>query len=260
MANNNPLEFNPEITTVWSFPQRGNWATHNPKYRGNWAPQIPRNVILKFTKEGDLILDPMAGAGTTLVEAKLLNRDAIGIDINPEAIRLTKKHLEFTADNQSKQECYIGDARRLEKIDDNSIDLVITHPPYLNIIKYSEGKIASDLSNIGSLGKFLAAFEPAIKEFYRVLKPDHYCAILIGDTRRRRHFVPIAYNVMTLFLKNGFVLKEDIIKAQHNCQTTPKWRAMVEQYDFYLIMHEHLFVFRKPAEKEDLTIYKESCL
>lgn len=260
-ANNlHPEHFEPEITTVWSFPERGKWATHNPKYRGNWAPQIPRNVILKYTEEGDLVLDPMVGAGTTLVEAKLLNRNAIGIDLNPTAVKFTKDNLVFDTGNKSKQDCYIGDVRKLDKIADVSIDLICTHPPYLNIIKYSEGKIPDDLSSIGSLKKFLAEFELAIKEFYRVLKPDHYCAILIGDTRRKRHFVPIAYNVMTLFMKNGFVLKEDIIKAQHNCQTTPKWRAMVGQYDFYLIMHEHLFVFRKPTSPNELPDYKESII
>lgn len=252
--------FEPEITTVWSFPERGKWATHNPKYRGNWAPQIPRNVILKYTKENDLVLDPMVGAGTTLIEARLLNRNAIGIDINPNAVKQTNENFKFDVENKSCQECYVGDVRNLENIKDGSIDLIATHPPYLNIIRYSGGKIANDFSNIGSLSKFLTAFEPAVKEFYRVLKPDHFCAILIGDTRRRRHFVPIAYNLMTLFMKNGFILKEDIIKTQHNCQTTPKWQAMVEKYDFYLIMHEHLFIFRKPAEKEDTAIYKESSL
>ncbi len=250
----------PEITTVWSFANRGKWATHNPKYRGNWAPQIPRNVILKYSKEGDLVLDPMVGAGTTLVETKLLNRNAIGIDINPAAVSLTAEHLKFSVNNKSQQECYVGDVRCLNKIPDESIDLVCTHPPYLNIIKYSDGKIQEDLSNIGSLAKFLVRFEPAIKELYRVLKPNHYCAILIGDTRRKRHFVPVAYNLMSLFMKNGFILKEDIIKIQHNCQTTPKWRAMVEKYDFYLIMHEHLLIFRKPASKEDLQHCKESTL
>ncbi len=247
-----------QTTTVWSFPKRGDWATHKPTYRGNWAPQIPRNLILKYTKEGDLILDPMVGAGTTLIEAKLLNRDAIGIDINPNAVSLTKEALKFEADNKYKQECYVGNARKLEKIADNSIDLIATHPPYLNIIKYSEHEIPGDFSNISSLNKFLLQLEPAVQEFYRVLKPDHYCAILIGDTRRRRHYVPLAFNVMSLFLKNGFILKEDIIKIQHNCQTTPRWSSAVNKYDFYLIMHEHLFVFRKPENNEDLTIYKES--
>jgi len=254
------IKFNEETTTVWSFPERGAWVTHKPTYRGNWAPQIPRNLILKYTKEGDLVLDPMVGAGTTLIEARLLNRDAIGIDINSQAIKFSKESLKFEVENKSKQECYVGDARKLEKITSDSIDLIATHPPYLNIIKYSETPLASDLSNIGSLSKFLSEFEPVVKEFYRVLKPDHYCAILIGDTRRHRHYVPLAFNVMSLFLKNGFILKEDIIKIQHNCQATPRWSAAVKKYDFYLIMHEHLFVFRKPKHKDDKVQYKESTL
>jgi len=249
-----------QTTTVWSFPERGNWATHKPTYRGNWAPQIPRNLIFKYTKEGDLVLDPMVGAGTTLIEAKLLNRDAIGIDINPQAIKLTREALRFEVDNKSKQEAYIGDTRKLEKVSNDSIDLITTHPPYLNIIKYSERAIPEDLSNISSLSKFIVEFEPAVKEFYRVLKPDHYCVILIGDTRRHRHYVPLAFNVMSLFLKNGFVLKEDIIKIQYNCQTTPKWSTEAKKYDFYLIMHEHLFVFRKPKEEYEKSTYKESML
>ncbi|HAZ11080.1 MAG TPA: site-specific DNA-methyltransferase [Candidatus Omnitrophica bacterium] len=257
---NHDVCINFETTTVWSFPERGAWATHNPTYRGNWAPQIPRNLILKYTKEGDSILDPMVGAGTTLIEAKLLNRDAIGIDINPYAIKLTIEALKFEVNNKSKQECYIGDAKSLKKITSDSIDLIATHPPYLNIIKYSEQPISGDLSNISSLSKFVAEFDLAVKEFYRVLKPDHYCTILIGDTRRHRHYVPLAFNIMNLFLKNGFILKEDIIKIQHNCQTTPRWSAAVKKYDFYLIMHEHLFVFRKPKHNDEKVLYKESTL
>lgn len=256
----NEEQFEKEITTVWSFPERGDWATHNPEYRGNWAPQIPRNIILKYSNEFDLILDPMLGAGTTLVEAKLLNRNAIGIDINPYAIQLAQKNLFFESKNESKQQLFTGDVRKLEKILNNSIDLIVTHPPYLNIIKYSDGMIPNDLSNIGSLNKYLNEFEPAVKEMFRVLKPDHYCAILIGDTRRKRHFVPLAYNMMALFMKNGFILKEDIIKVQHNCKTTPKWKSMIEKYDFYLIMHEHLFVFRKPNINTKLSDYKESMI
>ncbi|MDR2410897.1 MAG: methyltransferase domain-containing protein [Bacteroidales bacterium] len=256
--NKHPNSFKPEITTVWSFPERGAWATHNPKYRGNWAPQIPRNLILKYTKEQDLVLDPMVGAGTTLIEAKLLNRNAIGIDINPSAVKLTKENLLFDMDNKSRQEIFNGDIRDLSKFKDNTFDLIATHPPYLNIIKYSDGKITKDLSNIGGITKFSEEFRPAVKEMYRILKSNKYCAILIGDTRRRKHYVPFAYRIMDLFLSEGFILKEDIIKTQHNCKTTPRWRKMIEDYDFYLIMHEHLFVFRKPAKNEDLSIFSAS--
>jgi DNA modification methylase len=195
-----------------------------------------------------------------LIEAKLLNRDAIGIDINYQAVKLTKEAMKFEVKNKSKQEYYVGDAKNLEKINSDSIDLIATHPPYLNIIKYSEQLISCDLSNISSLSKFIAEFDFVVKEFYRVLKPDHYCAILIGDTRRHRHYVPLAFNIMNLFLKNGFILKEDIIKIQHNCQTTPRWSSAVKKYDFYLIMHEHLFIFRKPKYDNEKLLYKESIL
>jgi hypothetical protein len=64
--------------------------------------------------------------------------------------------------------------------------------------------------------------------------------------------VPLAFAVMQRFLRAGFVLKEDIIKVQHNCRTTERWRPKAQSGKFYLIMHEHLFVFRKPKAGEDL--------
>jgi len=255
----NSEHYESEATTVWSFPDRGNWATHNSKYRGNFAPQIARNIIEMYTEKGDSILDPMVGAGTTLIEAKLLARNALGLDINPQTVELTKKSLQFKHHPPSKQKVQVGDARNLSFLKDNSFDLILTHPPYMNIIKYSEGKIEGDLSNISSLLKFCDEIEKIAKELFRVLKPDKYCAILIGDTRKGKHFVPLAFNVMQRFLKVGFVLKEDIIKVQHNCKFTERWRPKAKQDKFYLIMHEHLFVFRKPKPDENLSCLKYSC-
>ncbi len=246
-------EYTPEFTTVWSFPQRGAWATHNSSYRGNFAPQVPRNLIEMYSKKGDSILDPMVGAGTTLIEAKLLGRCALGIDINPDAVKLSEKSLQFKHHPQTKQKVKLADARELSFLKDNSFDLIVTHPPYMNIIKYSQGHIEGDLSNISSLPKFCDEMEKVASELFRVLKPDKFCAILVGDTRKGRHFVPLAFNVMQRFLKAGFVLKEDIIKVQHNCTTTGKWKSKALKDKFYLIMHEHLFVFRKPTPQEDLS-------
>jgi len=77
-----PPDFRLETTTVWSFENRGKWATHRGDYRGNWAPEIPRNLILRYTQPGDTVLDQMVSSGTTLVECKLLGRNGIGVDIN----------------------------------------------------------------------------------------------------------------------------------------------------------------------------------
>ena len=82
----------PKPTTVWSFPDRG--ATHVGNYRGNWSPHIPRNPIL-LHGAGGLVLDQMAGSGATLVECRLLERPAVGVDINPDAAIVARKRLDF---------------------------------------------------------------------------------------------------------------------------------------------------------------------
>jgi len=245
-----PENFEIETTTVWSFPKRGDWATHknNAKFRGNWAPQIPRNLILRYSRPGDLVLDQMCGSGTTLIECKLLGRNAFGFDINPQMLKLAQDNLNFDLPDKAKSGNITlkkGDARNLREIKDNSIDLIATHPPYADIIKYSEGKLKEDLSNIHSIDKFCAEMKTVASECYRMLKPSKYCGILIGDTRRKKYFQPMAYGVMQSFLEAGFKLKEDIIKHQWNCKTTPYWANMSKNYNFLLIMHEHLFVFEK---------------
>jgi DNA modification methylase len=91
-----PKSFTLQAFTTWSFPKRGSWATHKGNYRGNWAPEIPRNIILRYSEPGNLILDQMCGSGTTLVECKLLGRNGIGIDINKNSIMLTRDRLNFS--------------------------------------------------------------------------------------------------------------------------------------------------------------------
>lgn len=250
--------FFPEKTTVWDFPIRGNWLTHKSDYRGNFAPQIPRNVMINYSTEGELILDPMVGSGTTLIEARSLNRNAIGFDINEYAVNITKERLRFNVKNNSKQIVSVGDVRSLTTLENNSVDLIVTHPPYWNLVEYS-GKInTADLSSINKLDTFFSELDKGISELFRVLKENHFCAILMGDTRKGQHFIPLSQMLLIRCLKHGFVLKEDIIKTQHNTRNTPRWINSAKNYRFYLIMHEHLFIFRKPRFKEKLSPIKYS--
>ncbi|MEM1927537.1 MAG: DNA methyltransferase [Acidilobaceae archaeon] len=275
-----PRDFALETTTVWSFPKRGDWATHRGDYRGNWAPQVARNLIIRYSRPGEWVLDPMCGSGTTLVEARLLGRNAIGVDINYEACILTLDRLNFTYKpldpgwREPEVRVYHGDARNLDLIEDESIDLVATHPPYFNIIPYSRSAVEGDLSRARDLDEYLRGIREVAGECYRVLKPGRYCAILIGDTRIRRHYVPIGFRVMQQFLDAGFILKEHIVKVQHHMKKTrEKWAGVARtaeecwvcepedeerKADFYLIAHEHLLVFRKPGRSEDTKKYRLS--
>ena len=257
-----PTDFELENSTVWSFPKRGDWATHKGDYRGNWAPQIPRNLILRYSKEGDTVLDQMVGGGTTLIECKLLGRNGIGVDINPDAIMITRNRLRFESIDEdfpkTEQKTYVGDARNLNLIQDESIDLVATHPPYVNIITYTQQKIAGDLSSVHNLDEFIEETKIIAKESYRVLKPGKYCAVLIGDTRRHKHYIPVSARVLQAFLGAGFILKEDILKQQWNTKETPYWKTKSQESNFLLIMHEHLYVFRKPEKDEKIGQFKDS--
>lgn len=240
-----PENFELMTSTVWSFPRRGKWATHKSDWRGNWAPEIVRNLLLRYSAENDVILDPMVGGGTTAIEAKILNRNGIYCDINEMALERTKKYLEFVVENTSTHTIQKCDARNLDFLENESVDFVLNHPPYADIIKYSDGKIAEDLSNIHDISKFCDEMGIVAKEFFRVLKKGKFCAVLIGDTRRQKMYQPMAFGVMQKFLEAGFTLKEDIIKHQHNCQATGFWKIRSEAYNFLLIMHEHLFIFQK---------------
>ncbi|MFC1615074.1 TRM11 family SAM-dependent methyltransferase [Patescibacteria group bacterium] len=238
-------EFELECSTVWSFPRRGNWATHKSDWRGNWSPEVARNLILRYSKERDHLLDCMIGGGTTAIEAKILNRHITCTDVNEDAINRTQDSLNFETETDAKQRIKLSDARNLDFIKDEEIDFILTHPPYADIIKYSDGQIDDDLSNIHSIDNFADEMEKVAKELHRVLKKGKYCAILIGDTRRQKMYQPMAYKVMDRFLKQGFELKEDIIKQQHNCKATGFWVDKSKEHNFLLIMHEHLFVFKK---------------
>ncbi|MGQ9788131.1 MAG: DNA methyltransferase [Candidatus Hadarchaeaceae archaeon] len=256
-----PENFVPESTTVWSFPDRGDWATHLGNYRGNWSPYIPRNLILRYTKKGDLVLDQMAGSGTTLVECKLLQRRGIGVDINHDAVMVMRNRLDFKYKPLEDYEepeirTYVGDARNLNLIRDENIDLIATHPPYASIIPYSNQRVEGDLSSVRDITEFAEEMRKVAEESYRVLKPGKHCAILMGDTRKHKHFVPITSRLLQSFLDVGFILREDIIKMQWKMKSTrEKWRG---KYDFLLIAHEHLYVFRKPETGERLSQFKES--
>ncbi|NWF98848.1 MAG: methyltransferase domain-containing protein [Nitrospirae bacterium] len=252
-----PNDFKEETTTVWSFKSRGNWATHSGEYRGNWSPYIPRNVILRYSEPGDIVLDYFVGAGTTAVEAKLLGRRCIAHDINEKAIELAKKNVDFEVPKNKllpekiyEPDLSVMDARDLSYLKSDSIDLICAHPPYANIIHYTEFK-EGDLSYLDT-EHFLTEMEKVAMESYRVLKPGRKCVILIGDMRRHKHVVPLGFNLINVFLNAGFKLKELVIKRQHNCKTTGFWYANSIKFNFLLLAHEYLPIFEKPLFKPNM--------
>lgn len=198
---------------------------------------------MRYSIEGDTVLDPFVGGGTTAVEAKLTNRNFVGVDINPRALERTKEKLNFECDFHPTIEILQGDARNLSMLAEGTIDLICAHPPYADIIHYSEG-IEGDLSLL-PMKSFLYEIGKVAEECYRVLKPGKFCAILMGDTRHKGMVQPLGFETMRIFEMAGFKTKEIIIKEQHNCKATGFWKTNSVKHNFLLLAHEYLFVFKK---------------
>ncbi len=149
---------NTEVWTdsLWIIPERDKSGKHDGFYHGNFIPQIPRQLILRYTKGNDVVFDPFVGSGTTAYEAESLGRHFIGIDIQPELI----KHIKSKVDNKNyfaelitgdstDQKTFSDIAEILNKKGRKNIQLAILHPPYADIIKFSNNN--KDLSNAKSL-------------------------------------------------------------------------------------------------------------
>jgi DNA modification methylase len=189
------------------------------------------------------VLDPFVGSGTTLIECKLLNRHGIGIDVNPHAVELTKQRISFSATSSAEQETLVGDARQLP-LKSASVDLISTHPPYADAIRYSSG-LVGDHSCISDIDSFIREVTRVASELWRVLRSRCFCAVQMGDIRRHQHIIPVGFLTMNAFMSMGFVLHDIAIKVQHNCASTDQWSQKAKGASFLLLMHEYIFIFEK---------------
>lgn len=177
-----------------------------------------------------------------MIECKLLSRKGIGIDVNVDALHITKSRLKFEYKTIYEPKLIRADSTNLQNIIPNEkIDFIFAHPPYANAIKYSKD-IKEDISRL-NLQEFLNQMNLFSKECFRILKKDKICSILIGDIRKNKNVIPLGFYIMNIFIQTGFTLKEIIIKEQHNCKMTDYWKD--KNMSFYLLAHEYVFVLKK---------------
>lgn len=176
-----------------------------------------------------------------MVEAALLNRRGIGLDINTKALHVAQCHMS-SVPHADRIQLLQADARNLTCIGDESIDLICTHPPYANMIKY--GGDDRDLSGM-RLQTFLNSMTMVAQESLRVLRPGRMIALMMGDMRRAGRYIALADAVMHRFVDRGFQLENIVIKTQHNTRTTRLYWSAERQLPFLLLAHEYLFIFSK---------------
>ncbi len=240
--------------SLWIIPERDKSGKHSGFYHGNFIPQIPRQLILRYTKKDDIVFDPFVGSGTTAYEAESLNRNFIGIDIQENLINQIDKNLDR---KNNFAELFFGDSAQssvfeeikntFKKYNRQNVQLAILHPPYANIIKFSN--FPEDLSNTKSLKEFLEKFSLVVKNTADILEKGRYLAIVIGDKYASGQWMPLGFYCLNEAQKLGLTLKSIIIKnmegnrAKRNKESIWRYRALSS--DYYIFKHEYLLIFKK---------------
>jgi hypothetical protein len=240
--------------SLWIIDRRDNTGVHTAGYWGNFVPQIPRQMMLRYTKRGEWVLDPFVGCGTTAIEGQRLGRHTIGVELQADVAEQARRMIA-SEPNQYGVVCEIvtADSRTvdiralLQRHDRRSVQLVILHPPYFDIIKFSDDP--RDLSNAPSIQDFLAQLGAVVDEARAVLDPGRYLALVIGDTYSRGEWIPLGFLTMNEITRRGFALKSIIVKNFE--ETTGKrnrkelWRYRALAGGFYIFKHEYIFVFTR---------------
>ncbi len=245
------------VDSLWLIKERDKTGKHTNIYHGNFIPQIPNQLIRRYTKESDTILEPFSGSGTTLYECEQLKRKYIGFDINQDIVDHVRKTMSGSGFKDYYLKCANAlDTKQIEhefsiakkKLSIEQVQMVIMHPPYMDIVKFS--KEENDLSNIGDLKIFLEKLKTVCQNTLKFLETNKYFAIVIGDVYKKSEVVPLSFYCMDMVKRNFNVkLKGIIIKniegnrGKLGINNIWKYRAL--KSDYFLFKHEYIFIFKK---------------
>jgi len=251
---------NINVDSLWLINERDKSGKHSNVYHGNFIPQIPNQLIRRYTKENDTVIDLFMGSGTTLFECENLNRNFIGFDINTQIIDYVKSKTSETQHIKIKiNECDVtNDALFQEKIESSLFEintdkaqLIIAHPPYMDIVKFTEK--SEDLSQIRDLTTFINVFLKVISNAFPYLENNKYIGIIVGDVYKNSEVIPLAFYLLNAIKHNFKVkLKGIIVKniegnrgkiGQKNI-----WQYRALKSDYFIFKHEYILVFKKEGK------------
>ena len=245
--------------SLWLFPERDSSGTHSADYHGNFVPQIPYQVISRFTKRDEIVLDTFLGSGTTLIEAKKMGRHGIGLELQEGVAAIAKERIKATdsAYQDAKSRIFVEDSlshrakmkvrNAVHSLGREELQLIVAHPPYHDIIQFSENP--EDLSNAENTEAFCENFGKIFDVYVPMLEKKRYFVLVIGDKYSGGEWIPLGFYLMQEALKRDLSLKSLIVKnmagnrAKRNRENLWRYRALYG--GFYIFKHEYVMIFKK---------------
>ncbi len=234
-------------TTLWEYPSQhyGERIQGDQQYAGATPSWVVWQCLMRYTREGDTVLDPMCGSGTTLDVCADLKRKGIGFDLAP-----------------SRPDIRRADARALP-LKDASVDFVFVDPPYSTHVDYSDdpaciGKLdAAEPDGEGGFGgAYYGALGQAIAETHRALRERRFMALYVSDSYKKRgagsdrpSFVPIGFEVFSIL--RGFFTPADIVCVARGNEKLGRgnWRKAAVEGNYFLRGFNYLFIMKKEGAK-----------
>ena len=243
--------------SLWEFASRDKSNGHSYDYHGNYIPQIATQLFERFTKKDDIILDLFFGSGTSGIEALNMERRCIGVELKEDMVdyvskKFTKRELVskmniICADSASKAAKEKIEAR-LEIMGKKAAQFLVLHPPYDNIIKFSDKK--EDLSNCETTEEVYELFKKVAKNGYDLLEKKRFAALIIGDKYANSRLVNLSFECQRRMEELGFITKAVIVKnitgnEKAKGKQANLWRYRALAGGFYTFDHEYIMVFQK---------------
>lgn len=240
--------------SLWIIERRDSSGAHTAGYWGNFVPQIPHQMMRRFTKKGEWVLDTFAGSGTTLIEGQRLGRNTLGLEIQSRMVEQARRLIAaepnphgVTIEVVEADSVTADYAALLARYGQQSVQLAILHPPYFDIIRFCDDP--RDLGNAASVDDFLARFGQVVEATARVLDRGRYLVVVIGDKYAKGAWIPLGFLTMNEVTQRGFTLKSIVVKnfegtlGKRNQKELWRYRALAG--GFYVFKHEYILVFRK---------------
>ncbi len=245
--------------SLWILGARDRTGPHAGDYHGNFVPQIAYQVITRFTRQGEIVLDMFSGMGTTLIECSHLGRNGIGVELNKDVVEASSERISLAANPHGIETHLIhGDSTEKNTVDkiqqlcrhhgSEQVQHVVLHPPYWDIIQFNEDE--RDLACSPTCDDFLQKFESVVKNAYELLEKGRFMTLVIGDKYAKGEWIPLGFECMNVCRNAGFRLKAINVKdIQGNEKGKGKqgnlWKYRALKQGFYVFKHEYIIVFQK---------------